>query len=256
MLVEMILWSVLFMVLLWLLHHFFPRLGRVLFWLSTLLFIITLAGGVFLFLDAREFREQMAVGKNTFLLEKDGRLLAGMELASPDLDRVTFFTGPDLIPMQQDLDDRDLASLKGDSYKLFLFSTDAFSTIGDVQIDRKSYPVSSLLGLLSSDHPLDDFVQEQMGNTTIPPAQMNLTVQAIQRRLGIADPAGFKGYLFATLMGAAIQQDGPLFILDQFRRHHLTIHEETVMFRFLRVIPEGLFIDVVEKANLYKDSNP
>jgi len=120
---------------------------------------------------------------------------------------------------------------------------------------EEAYPTSYILDLLKEEQPLHTFVSDTYQDQIDPlmaAQQSALIEQSIQEALGIEDPAQFKGYLFALLLGEGIREYGPLYIIDQYRIGNIVIYEETMLFRFIDVLPDALYDLVAKNANLYK----
>lgn len=255
MILELVLWTLIPLILLFVIHHFFSRLFHIVFWIMMLFFVITLIGGIFLFLDAREFQQRMAEDQNLFLLRSDGTLVAGIEMSAINLEDVRFLDADAVYATGQRIASGGIGAVQEDNFKIFLFDEAAFYPIEGLAVSQKTYPTSYVLDLLKDEQPLHKFVLDSYDDQIDPimaAQQAAIIEQSIQEALGIQDPSQFKGYLFALLLGEGIREYGPLYIIDQYRDGNIVIHEETMLFQFIKVIPDSLYDLVAKNANLYK----
>ena len=66
---------------------------------------------------------------------------------------------------------------------------------------------------------------------------------------GIETDAKMKGTMFGILFFAMTQQQGPFFIIQQYKKGNMMIHEETLIFKLIKIFPPKVFEDIFEKID-------
>lgn len=206
--------------------------------LSVGVIIIIILGGLIIS-DINDFRENAQTQPNIYLLEDNGEIIAGFsgilgEDFQPD------FVEEELGPYN------NLDGLLGNNYKLFLVKKQALGSVEEVEGEDITLTRQEILDMIASDSPVDDFIKKQYPN--LPAAQLSGARQSLLSQMEIENDAEFKGTLFAATFASAMEEQGPLFIFDQYKEGNIIIHPETAMFKFLKIIPSSILKNVITTA--------
>ncbi len=210
--------------------------------------IILTAAGVFMTIDdVKDFQANFPKTPSTYLFEKDGKLLAGFKGMLAENPPPEMISQNQLAAYQSSFENKDLAAIKGESYKLFIISSSAFDSLESVPIgENEKMTKEQLLSLLDSQTPMDDYISI-MFKTPLDKSQKDVMKEAMLQQLSAKDSAGFKGMVFFIALAASIQQQGPLFLFDSYREGRLTVYPETIIFKTIKVVPSFASNKLIEQ---------
>jgi hypothetical protein len=80
-------------------------------------------------------------------------------------------------------------------------------------------------------------------------ADKNYTDEGMEKE----NPAKVKGVLFGLLFAAGNVQQGPIFLIGNFKNGNVIIHKETIVFKVMKYFPASLMDDVMEKMAVEKE---
>jgi len=225
------------------LYAFTKSVRRTLFYLALILVVVTSIVGVFMFLDALKFKQHFASDEKLFLLEENGKLLTGFSgtLFDESTD-ITFLTEESLNNFQTYYSNQEYEKILGNKYKVFIFKLDIFSNVSYLETDYGTFDREFIFGLLRTVNPLDMFLEETQGTSNLPRDAKNNMLDAFNGQIGL------KGLFFGGLFATAIQEEGVMFIIREFQPGNIIIYPETVMFKFLKILPYAIIKDIVDKA--------
>ena len=74
-------------------------------------------------------------------------------------------------------------------------------------------------------------------------------ISQLQSEQGIETQAKMKGIMFETLFAAMTIQQGPFFIINEYKAGNMQIYEETLIFKLIKIFPPKMFEEIFEQAN-------
>ena len=135
----------------------------------------------------------------------------------------------------------DLDSILGSNYKIFIIKDSAFDDINASIQDLSKQEIDKLI---ASETPIDDYIKLQMPDVSS--SQLPLARQQVLSQLEIEGDSEFKAALFGSLFSISIEQEGPLFLFDQFKQENVMVHPETMMFKLMKKIPNFILNSVIK----------
>lgn len=195
-----------------------------------------------LYMDAKEFQEKFEASPKLFLLQENDVLLAGFsgKLVRED-ETPVLMTEDELRGFQEDYDQQQYDAMLGANYKLFIVNLTVLNNItGEIVVDNNIYTKEYLIGLLRSPNPLELFVDDLAARENVSASQQGAMKEKLLAELKKESPtdAAFKARIFGMLLRQAISEQGPLFILTQFKQGFIRIHKETIIFTTSKYLPQ------------------
>lgn len=213
------------------------KIVKTIFFVSSVITAILIIFGVFIFKDVNDFRNNYPTKPSIYVLEKDDELISGLQVLLGEEPKPEPINQEQLSNYQAAYDNDNLAEIKGDNYKLFIFKSTAFDTINTIKVSEETELTrEEMFSLLESETPASDYIELVVGTTT---QTENLRKQMFAN-LEIQEETEYKGILFFTLFGSAVDQQGPLFIFDQYKKNNIIIYPETMMFKIIKSAPQSL----------------
>ena len=219
-------------------------IGRTLKIVSLIGFIIAVLVSVFGFLalrDANDFKERLPVEPNIFLLVDGGDILAGaknmMHESNPEA-----VTEEEMAVYQQLLDNEDYKNLLGRNYKVFIVYTKAFGSTADAEIGDTGYTKDLILESLGSDSVRDLIIEKAIKETIIPKGLKDVARAQIEGSM--PSEQELRTMMFMLLLGAAAEEQGPIFLINEYKAGNIDIYPETILFKFIGMVPESIIENI------------
>lgn len=221
------------------------KVVKTIFFVSSIFTAVIIVSSIFLFADVNDFRSNYPTQESAYVLEKDGKLIAGLRVVMQEEPKPDFFTREELNTYQTAYENNNLDTIKGDSYKLFIFKSEAFDTLDTIQVsDTTEFTKQQMFSLLESETPGDDYIDLVVGETS----QKQSIKNQMFASLDITEDTEYKGTLFFILFGSAITQQGPLFIFEQYQEENIIIYPQTILFKAIKYVPMSLLNKVIQVA--------
>jgi hypothetical protein len=205
--------------------------------------ILIIFGGLVI-ADAKDFKENFPTQPSLYLYEVDNKFISGFAGVIGEEFTPSFISKENLDSYDAD----DLESVLASNYKLFIVKEQALDTVETVGKDEDIVLTKQEVDdLLASDSPIDDYIVLQLGD--ISESQKALARKQVNEGMKIESDAEFRGFLFATLFSTAVEQEGPLFVFDQYKEGNIIVYKETALFKFMKKMPVSLvskFVKVEE----------
>ena len=233
---------ILYIIAIVLIFKFVKGVIKSIFLALSLLIIILVVFGVFVAIDLKDIQDNMQTSQNLFLLEKNNKINAGISWSLDGKTQPVFVTKESIDSYSAALSSNNLKEIQGDYYKVILIDEKSFDSIDEISNGQTSYTRQQIINLLNSDAPLDEFIMSSQKGIT--KDQIAVLKPQLMQTMKIKSDEEFKGFLFAMLFSAALEQKGSIFILDQYKEGNIKVYPETIVFRTLKVIPSS----IIEKA--------
>src|SRR3990167_753550 len=214
-------------------RHFF----KVVAGLWCVLFIVVIILGVFLYLDIQDLNKNFEKGSKIILLKQNDQIISGFRLE--DNKKSTFFRSIDEYGNAYQA--KNYAKLKGDAYKLLIAEKELFKEVD--YVDVINYPVDreTLFAYLNEQQPRKKAAQYVAEENGIPE---ELVMDQIKKEFSTEDE--FKGYLFAKIVGKALEGKGPNYVVRAYKAGLVEVYPETITFTVIDFLPQWIFDKLFE----------
>jgi len=219
---------------------------RAVFFTTSLISLAIIILGIFVFVDAAEFKENFPTSENLLMLEEDNSLAAGFYMQFSAGSQPSLITEDKLLIQNQYFKENNLEAIKGESYKLFIINKQALDTVDKIPFGEKTFTRQQTFDIINSENAIDDFLDIYF--TDIPFDQKSLVKEQFLTGIKIKDDTEFKAMLFALLVSSAMEEKGPLLIFEEYKENNIQIYPETTLFKFIKKVPQSLLEKVVKLA--------
>lgn len=197
---------------------------KVMGWVFLFFTIFLVITGFFIYRDVMDLKKNFMNSSKLFLLEDEGKFLAGAQMYGFDLEKDLphMLTKEEIDELNNLVGNGGYKKVLGSHYKIIIVRLDAFNALSD-EISIGNFKITSrenLFSLLRSDSPIEDF----LGNNG------ELPEDAI-------DDAAFKTVLFFGAFGVLVKEKGPFYILNEYKKGNVLVYPETFTFKTIRFLP-------------------
>ena len=220
------------------------KILKAVFLILALFLVIILILGFFVYRDVVDLQKNFGTQNSLVLMDLDDEIVAGV---------IGSFSGEEATPIW-DIGDYnakymagDYDGLLGQNYKLIVFEEEAFDDVGGIVIIGKEYSSNFIISLLRSGTPIDDYVDNEMRIQNLPEAEEKIAKRELRRQITYSNTE-FKSVLFGALLGKAMEDQGFIFILEQYREEDVMIYKETLTFKLIKTFPMSFVKGLVEKG--------
>lgn len=208
--------------------------------------------GVALYLDVNEFQEKFETAPKLFLLKEGDTLLAGFSgVLGKAGEKPALLSAESLTDLQATYDTKDLASMLGDNYKLFIINITVFNNITeDLLVEDEAYAKDQIVTMIHSPTAMDDFTEDLLRRKDISAQQHDAVKRQLIAKLqkDAPDDTAFKGNLFMLLLAQAVKEQGSRFILTEFQHGHIRIYPETALFKLVKYTPPRYLSQILRES--------
>lgn len=194
---------------------------KVMGWVFLFFTIFLVITGFFIYRDVMDLKKNFMNSSKLFLLEDEGKFLAGAQMYGFDLENEPphMLNGNEIEELNSKSGYKEVL---GSHYKIILIRMDVFNALPDsIQIGNiKTISKDNLFSLLRSDNPINDFLGS---NGELPE--------------GANDDAAFKTVLFFGAFGVLVKEKGPFYILNEYKKGNVLVYPETITFKTIRFLP-------------------
>ncbi len=230
---------ILFVVIAVLVFKFIKNTIKSIFILLAILTLVVVVGGITIYSDVNDFRQNFPTVPSLYLLEKDNQIVAGIYGTFSEEAPPSLVGTEQLASYQNNYQANNLDDIKGDYYKLFVMKAEAFDSITEIKTDGETISKQAVFDLLGSSTPINDF----MAQKGLPQEQRS----ALLTNLNVKNDAEFKSLLFTLLFAKSIQEKGPTFIFIQFKQENIIIYPDTTITLLIKEVPLSLLNSVILK---------
>lgn len=245
----MILWIIMILAFIIIIALFFAILRDIFRAVASaigLIFLVSIILGVLVFLDARDFAQNMQDSDYLFIVKSDGRLLGGIRDVF-SADGAKPLTEEEFSSYSESYSEGDYAAILGSNYKIFMMDMKAFEPLKETGFAgfegfQKDIVIDALKSDKTSEFIVDKALDEASKNMTLSKDQEDYLRESMLAKLGQ------ESQLRATLMGILLQvymeEKGKTFIIGGCRSGDIEVYPDSMLFITIRYLPEA----VVDKA--------
>jgi hypothetical protein len=194
--------------------------------LSVLVFGVLIAGGVWFMMDVNEFQTRFASEEKLFVLDIDGKPVAAFRLGASGQPEIV----SDLREMRQSYP--NLFAIQGTAYKVVVLTWPVVAS--DLEVQGFKATAKEVRAALLSTDPKQLFIDK--GVERFGARALGQITQQADELYPTQD--AFASTLFALLAQKPLSN--PQILISGHRQGTVTIYPETVTFKILKVLPEGL----------------
>lgn len=233
-----------------LLRIFFKTAFKIMSIIWFVLFLAGIALSILVYADVKSMRDTCPEMPPVFLAEDDDEILAGMKMnvgeeAQEKTLKDMFIT--DTAKYQEEYDKNEFEDMLEDEHcKIALFNMGIFQNFSDMDFsDEFSMPVDIVIEIIESNSPVDVLIDHKADEEGLTQSEK----QDLRERLSdeIGTPVQLKSFLFAGLIAAATDQEGPSFLIKNFQEDSIRVRKETILFKFMKYMPYSLFDEMIGK---------
>lgn len=222
--------------------------------------VIVIILGIVVIVDARDFVEESKAPGQLFILQEDGKMLAGVkdlfmqdENATKKLDEDEFLRYSTLYNDKKN--EKRYDAILEDQRRVFVIDIGAFGSLTDK--DFEAYPGFSrdlIYRMLRSESAVNVLVDKTIRDSNVTKEYEELLRREIMKQ--IPGESDMRSSVFMILLDAPIRKDGPLFLIRQLKEKRMEVHPNSMMFRAMDIIPMALFDMAGErlKQNMGKEN--
>lgn len=227
-------------VIMLILRFFFKKIFKVVSIIWFLLFLATIAFTIVLYEDARSIKNNFASGDNLFLLESEGDILAGF--VTHGENEPELFEGVGEMDKMFSQGNLDGMLESGNYFKMFVINEKSFDSVPEVDLGDVNVSAEEALDVIKSDDPSAEY-EEML-------ARRNMTDKGTDTE----NDEKIKGLLFGLLFFAGNAEEGPLFLVNNFKEGSIIIHEESIVFKMIKYFPASMMDEVVEQIGKQEEA--
>ena len=201
--------------------------------LWSILFIIVIILGVFLYFDIKDLNSNFDTAEKVILLKENGNILTGFMFSDNSKNTVFY---KDISEINNAFKAKNYAKIKGETYKLLIAQKSLFSDIE--LIDVIGYPIEreTLFAYLNDQTPRNKAAEDISKENSVPKA---LVTKEIEKNFATEDE--FKGYLFAKAVGRVLEGKGTNFVILSYKKGDIEVYPETISFKMIDLLPQIIF---------------
>ena len=238
------------LVVLILLRMFFKTAFKIVSIIWLVLFLASIAFGILVYVDMKDIREVCTELSPVVLLQDEGNIIAGMDAdisQGGEMGSIDAFID-DLDQFQDAYDDKDFDELLENDYcRIAIFNTSVFDVLDEITFsDELTIDKDVFLGILKASNPIEYFVDKQGDKDSLSAQEKEILKQGMEEQIGTANK--LKGMIFAGMLGKAMEEFGPSFILEQYGDKKIEIFKESITFKILKYVPYSVIDDAMEKV--------
>jgi hypothetical protein len=205
---------------------------------SLLIFI----AGLILYFDTANFAENFESSQKIFLLDHKGNIVAGFEGTLTPNTQPSFFTDAKIAEYNKVYQQQDYETLKGERFKLFIMTAASFLDMEEVTLSEVQFSQENMFTMMESSEAMNIFVEGLVDKEKLPARQLDSAREQYLELVKdeLTDTSGLRSHLFGKMVTDQSTEHGSFFFLREFKRGNMLIHEETAMFRVIKLIPEGI----------------
>jgi len=229
-----------------LLRMFFKTAFKIVSIIWFVMFLAGLAFGILIYVDVGNMKESCPENSPVFLAEDEGTILTGMKLTLEGDQEMTtqdmFITDIDKFQEEYENDFENL--LETEYCKIVLIDIDIFQNFSDIELSSDFLiPPKIIVDIIKSDSPVDVLADYQADEEGLSASEKAEFEDQIGDEIGT--PVQLKGFLFAALVGTALNQEGPGFMIKNMNNGNIRVKKETLLFKFAKFLPYSMFEDTL-----------
>ncbi|MBN1156586.1 hypothetical protein JXA85_03160 [Candidatus Woesearchaeota archaeon] len=204
-----------------------------------LLFLAMMTMSILIVYDAYQMKKSLPGSSNIFMIKDGDMLQGGFEGKLGDALEIVFFDRNAVEEYQEYYSAGDMKSILETDYKLFIFDMKAFDEL-NWPLDTGQDDISKelMFEIMRSNEPLKIYVDAIYPDSE---AGSEAIRKSILSGLSIEDEYNIKGVFLNMLFAKAMDEKDAVFILEEYRAGNLIIYPETIVFKFVKSVPTGLY---------------
>jgi len=216
-------------------------MGRVASIVGGVIAIAILAIAIILVIDVMDLQKNMKTDDKKFLLELDRRIEAGLIIGDVRAfeKQETFSFLEDIYQLNDYYIDEQFNDILGDSYKLFIFKEEAFVDIEEIKFGAVDIKTEDAFIIIKSFDEREEFAK-----------RTGVQMEFIENLY--ATDNELETYLFARLVFSSLEQEGPVWLIQQIKKGNIVIHPKTITFLIPKLIPDNMFEDILTEEQIEK----
>lgn len=254
----------------------FRTILKVFFIVNIVLFAATAIYGYLLYKDFIDLKENFPTQEKLFLLKDGEQYIAGFSATELSLgndangrEEKSAGDSPEL--PTKPLSKEKLASYSGkklsevleDRYKIIMINTEMFKKLKRIKLQPGlEFTGNELVTLIKKDDSFGAFaefmVEEQLKKQGGSLLSLNIKSSALDEKkqeftqqlkesFNIKDEGSFDSLVLMFMMMGSIQEQGPIFLVEQFKTGNIAVYPETIIFKSVKLIPKSAFEYASEK---------
>lgn len=215
----------------------FKIIGKIVKTLSILMSILTivmLIGGIFVYLDAKDLKENFSVEKKLFVLDYDDVLLSGFTLKDMAVDGMPEVLSKEVLSEYSNYySNNDMKSIQGEEYyKVFVFKKELFDDVLEMDIGNVKLSKYDIDAILVSNDALNLVVDKMLMSQGVP---LDNTKYREEISKELKSNEAVKGLLVAGLFAKKSKE--PTFIFEGLQNETVMVYPETIIFKLIKIVP-------------------
>lgn len=212
---------------------------KVVFFLLIVGTVVCAFFGYYVYKDAMEFQERFATEPKLFVYQHDGKLITAFRISAIEIGEIEQINATELILYRKAFAQGNLEELLEGHYKILIFSKEAFASVETVSFGELSFTKEDIFQVMESEDSRDALIK-------LIAAKQGLPENVVEGTLAYENEE-IKMLGFGMLIGKVFMQEGPLYLLKQYREGNVAIYPETIMFKLIKRFPERIFNLIMSK---------
>ncbi len=254
----------------------FRTILKIFFVVNIVLFAASALYGYLLYKDFIDLKENFPAEEKLFLLKDGEQYIAGFSAKELSLgnegsgrnketgsDGESAANSPELPtkPLAKEklasYSGKKLSEILGDRYKIIIINTEMFKKLKRIKLQPGlEFTGNELVTLIKKEDSFGAFaefmVEEQLkkqGGSLLPlniksPAldeKKQEFTQQLKESFNIKDEGSFDSLVLMFMIMGSIQEQGPIFLVEQFKTGNIAVYPETIIFKSVKLIPKSAF---------------
>ncbi|PIN87188.1 hypothetical protein COV19_00870 [Candidatus Woesearchaeota archaeon CG10_big_fil_rev_8_21_14_0_10_44_13] len=203
--------------------------------------VILIILGVWAILDARSFVEESKTPGQLFVLDEDGRMLAGVnDLFMQDKNATKKMTEDELSSYYRSYRGKDIKGILKDKKRVFVIDMSAFDTL--TESDFGPYEGLSrdfVFSALRSDNAAKALLDKTIRESNVTGEYEGILRDQMMEKM--PPESEIRSSLFNVLLDASMRKQGPAFLLGLLKEGKMDAYPNSMMFRAIKVMPMSVF---------------
>lgn len=210
-----------------------------------LIFILSMAGvGFLVYEDMMDMKEKFFKSSNLLLLEDNGKIISALQMQGFDEEGFDFLDEKWISSKQEAFQNHDYDEIIGRNYKIFIIKLETFSNIENIQFEDLQLTKEDVFNISRASNSLDVFFQISSRGQNLSEMEKALLKQNLEEEFGSQN---LKGIMFGMLFAQAVEKEGVLFIIENFKQNNIVIYPETITFKLVKSVPNFVYEIVSNK---------
>ncbi len=203
--------------------------------------ILLLAAGILaysVFQDFSDMQQNFFTQQKLFIMKNNGHVIGAFSSGNQDSEPA-FLQDRQLSGVEASIVGGDLSGLEKQYYKIIVIDSKSLRNVDLTGLGAGQFSSAEAFSVLNSSEPIEEFLRYELQAQNTTPD--NATIQAMKAQMLQSNEteSGFRAKIFSMMFASAIKDQGPSFLLRQYKEGNIKFYPETITFSLLKFVPDS-----------------